>query len=365
VVSSSHFSPPIVAAQSCQLYETDLSRLPSYNVESDPDFDLYEMGRIMNGKCMLEQQRGQGGSLFQYDKYPPVTSTMRPYYNDHQRYPPTRDPYYPRGGGYPDHRPVGGYPDHRPVGSYHDRPVGGYHDRPQDRQDGYYGGSHGGAGSEFNKVNQQHHVTSAGHGANDLQGDRRVIGSSSYPPKDGTGFFSGTYPPLDKTYDDRTRPNADQRPTYDDRTRPNADQRPSYGQQQPDRGYLPERRPQQVYPPPRDSYPPQGDSYPPQKPPGSYSGSILPMPGSNPLRPSEPPVNFMERDTPGTQLYRPEGITNSQPEHANLPHPLTPGGANLDDSRGVTTTAVKQTHSSSKIDFYDETKEGQSILGFN
>ncbi|XP_021964723.1 uncharacterized protein LOC110859989 [Folsomia candida] len=105
----------------CQLYESDLSRLPSYNVEPDMDFDLYEMGRLIGGECMLNGQWGAGGgSGLGGGRYRPVTSTSsslmggggdrwgqgqqgreRYPYDQYERYPPGSSGYdrYPVGGG--------------------------------------------------------------------------------------------------------------------------------------------------------------------------------------------------------------------------------------------------------------------------
>jgi len=40
----------------CTLYDVDISRLSQYDIVGDPDFDLYELGRLMGAECVLHDQ---------------------------------------------------------------------------------------------------------------------------------------------------------------------------------------------------------------------------------------------------------------------------------------------------------------------
>ena len=121
------YPPSRTATDTCFLYDADISRLPAYNIEAEPDFDLFEMGRLMGAECLLYDQYMTGRNP---DHYAPVTSTSRPashhypppaYHDrDRDRYPSTNIHSFDKHGGYynrPENRIDQRYPPPASAGS--------------------------------------------------------------------------------------------------------------------------------------------------------------------------------------------------------------------------------------------------------
>ena len=149
--------------ENCLLHDVDITRLPTTNILPDPDFDLFEMGRLMGAECVLYDQyvnRRPGDS--DHDRHPSGTSLPpRPAYDDRNR-DRDRDRY-----------------------DYHGRRPG-YYDRPQDRVDNYP--------PRPGTVQVGTSVTSTGGSASELGGPSMTDRRPNLPPlpPHGTGGNSGS-----------------------------------------------------------------------------------------------------------------------------------------------------------------------------
>lgn len=149
-------------------------------MEPDPDFDLYEMGRLMGAECMLQNQWGGSGR----DRYRPVTSTtssvgewydrdrQRDYYGSNY---PSMSGRYPMGGSSSSSSNWGNNRDRYYPSSSYDR------DRPSDRE-GYY----------YPAQPHQHH----NQGSSLLPGDRTNYFEmdSKYPSSSGSSDDKNRFP---------------------------------------------------------------------------------------------------------------------------------------------------------------------------